>query len=179
MGADGRLIKHKNGAATLRATLVGTDLSAELVVCISDAAPGARVEDMQYFGGDNTYFARLSDGTLWRWGKTYMTPQKLNFSDVDDFVVDSYYESGIYILSGGALQYYNDIDGTVISNDFNYGKPMTGVKKITAYNNTQSGVYSGDCSYYALKQDGSVWAWGSNRYGQLGDGTTTYRGQAV
>lgn len=175
MSADGQLIKHKNGAATLRATLVGADLSAELVVCISDAAPSARVEDIQYFGQYNTYYGRLSDGTLWRWGKSYMTPQKLNFSDVDDFAVDSYYEHGIYILSNGTLQYYNDIDGTVISNDFNYGKPMTGVKKIAAYNN----AYSSDCSYYALKQDGSAWAWGGNSYGQLGDGTTTYRSQAV
>ena len=178
MGADGQLIKHKNGTATLRATLMGADLSAELVVCISDAAPSAQVEDIQYLNQYSTYYASLSDGTLWRWGKSYMTPQKLNFSDVDDFVVDSYYESGIYILANGALQYYN-MDGAVPVNDFNYGKPMTGVKKITAYNNTQSGVYSGDCSYYALKQDGSVWAWGSNRYGQLGDGTTTYRDQVV
>lgn len=175
MGADGQLIKHKNGTTTLRATLTGTGLSAELVVCISDAAPSAQVEDIQYFGDNNTYYARLSDGTLWRWGKGYMTPQKLDFSAVDDFAVHSYYEYGIYILSNGTLQYYNDIDGTVISNDFNYGKPMTGVKKIAAYNNT----LSGDCSYYALKQDGSVWAWGNNEYGQLGDGTTTYRGQAV
>ncbi len=175
MSADGQLIKHKNGTTTLRATLVGADLSAELVVCISDAAPSAQVEDIQYFSDNNTYYARLSDGTLWRWGDSYMTPQKLNFSDVDDFAVDSYYESGIYILSNGTLQYYNDIDGTVISNGFNYGKPMTGVKKIAAYNN----AYSSDCSYYALKQDGSVWAWGNNEYGQLDDGTTTYRSQAV
>lgn len=188
MSADGRLIKHKNGTATLRAALVGTDLSAELVVCISDAAPSAQVEDIQYFSGNNTtYYARLSDGTLWRWGKGYMTPQKLNFSDVDDFAVHSYDEYGIYILSGGTLQYY-DMDGTLRqedtwinnehitgSNCFNYGKPMTGVKKIAAYNNTPSG----DCSYYALKQDGSVWAWGSNSYGQLGDGTTTDCSQAV
>lgn len=176
MGADGKLIKHKNGTATLRATLVDTELSAELVVCISDAAPSAQVEDIQYISDNaQTYYARLSDGTLWRWGKGYMTPQKLDFSAVDDFAVDSWYEYGIYILSNGTLQYYNDIDGTVISNDFNYGKPMTGVKKIAAYNNT----HSGGCSYYALKQDGSVWAWGNNEYGQLGDGTTTDRSQAV
>lgn len=176
MGADGKLIKHKNGTATLRATLVDTELSAELVVCISDAAPSAQVEDIQYISDNaQTYYARLSDGTLWRWGKGYMTPQKLDFSAVDDFAVDSWYEYGIYILSNGTLQYYNDIDGTVISNDFNYGKPMTGVKKIAAYNNT----HSGGCSYYALKQDGSVWAWGNNNYGQLGDGTITDRSQAV
>ena len=177
MSADGQLIKHKNGTATLRATLVGAGLSAELVVCISDAAPSAQVEDIQYLNYNNryTYYARLSDGTLWRWGKSYMTPQKLDFSAVDDFAVDSYYEYGIYILSNGTLQYYNDIDGTVISNDFNYGKPMTGVKKVAACNNAASPW----CSYYALKQDGSVWAWGNNKYGQLGDGTTTDRSQAV
>lgn len=174
MGADGRLIKHKNGTATLRATLVGADLSAELVVCISDAPPSARVEDIQYFNECRTYYARLSDGTIWRWGKSYMTPQKLNFSDVDDFAVNSYYEYGVYILSNGTLQYYK-MDGTVTANDFNYGKPMTGVKKIAAYNN----IDPSGCSYYALKQDGSVWAWGSNSYGQLGDGTTTGHDQAV
>lgn len=177
MGADGQLIKHKNGAATLRATLVGADLSAELVVCISDAAPSARVEDIQYlvdYNNKSTYYARLSDGTLWRWGDSYMTPQKLNFSDVDDFAVDSYVEYGIYILSNGTLQYYN-MDGTVTANNFNYGKPMTGVKKLGA----RSDAHPSQCSYYALKQDGSVWAWDDNVYGQLGDGTTTDRSQAV
>lgn len=165
MSADGQLIKHKNGTATLRATLVGAELSAELVVCISDAAPSAQVEDMQYFDGDNTYFARLSDGTLWRWGKAYKTPQKLSFDAVDDFVA---YYNAVYILSAGVRQYYES--SVTPTNDFNYGKPMTGVKKITAY---------GSDSRYALKQDGSVWAWGQNGWGQLGDGTTTYHSQAV
>lgn len=174
MGADGQLIKHKNGTATLRAALVGTGLSAELVVCISDAAPSAQVEDVQYlsYSSKNVYYARLSDGTLWRWGKSYMTPQKLSFSAVDDFAVDNWEENGAYILSDGTLQYYRMSDAAIF-NSFNYGKPMTGVEKIAVYNSDYN------CCYYALKQDGSVWAWGKNSYSQLGDGTTTYRGQAV
>lgn len=32
---------------------------------------------------------------------------------------------------------------------------------------------------FALKSDGTVWAWGQNQYGQLGDGTSTDRGTPV
>ena len=36
-------------------------------------------------------------------------------------------------------------------------------------------IAAGDRSSYAMLVDGSVWAWGRNQYGQLGDGTTTNR----
>ena len=40
-------------------------------------------------------------------------------------------------------------------------------------------VAAGGLHSLALKSDGTVWAWGSNTYGQLGDGTTTDRSTAV
>ena len=36
-------------------------------------------------------------------------------------------------------------------------------------------VAAGGYHTLALKNDGTVWAWGNNSSGQLGDGTTTYR----
>ena len=36
-------------------------------------------------------------------------------------------------------------------------------------------IAAGMESSYAMLVDGSVWAWGRNNYGQLGDGTTTDR----
>lgn len=45
------------------------------------------------------------------------------------------------------------------------GAPITGVKAITA----------GRLHSLALREDGSVLAWGNNDFGQIGDGNTTYR----
>ena len=49
------------------------------------------------------------------------------------------------------------------------GNQLTGVVSISA----------GAAFSVALKSDGTVWAWGFNGYGQLGDGTTTSRPSPV
>ena len=36
-------------------------------------------------------------------------------------------------------------------------------------------VSAGSSHTVAIRADGSLWAWGNNDYGQLGDGTTTDR----
>lgn len=40
-------------------------------------------------------------------------------------------------------------------------------------------VSAGYDFFLAISQDGTLWAWGENGYGQLGDGTTTDRPQPV
>lgn len=40
-------------------------------------------------------------------------------------------------------------------------------------------ISAGHETAYVLREDGTVWAWGANAYGQVGDGTTTYRSAPV
>jgi len=49
----------------------------------------------------------------------------------------------------------------------------------TAAFETAPMIAAGDYHVTALKSDGSVWSWGWNAYGQLGDGTTTNRDTPV
>jgi alpha-tubulin suppressor-like RCC1 family protein len=61
-----------------------------------------------------------------------------------------------------------------------------GITSLTSYSTPQtvtlgnvSTVAAGGSHSLALKTDGTVWAWGSNAYGQLGDGTTIDRTSPV
>jgi len=40
-------------------------------------------------------------------------------------------------------------------------------------------VYGGNTMFLAIKTDGTLWAWGSNGYGELGQGDTTNRSSPV
>lgn len=54
--------------------------------------------------------------------------------------------------------------------------PVAGLDRVTAL---ESSLGRGGIATYALRSDGTVWAWGSNLEGQLGDGTTTDRQDPV
>jgi alpha-tubulin suppressor-like RCC1 family protein len=68
-------------------------------------------------------------------------------------------------------------DGSTLGKDyiweFNVAQGLYGIKDIAAGVNSYSAFESAaDRFYLMVKSDGTVWGWGNNLYGHLGDGTT-------
>ena len=57
----------------------------------------------------------------------------------------------------------------------NRAPPQATPATVSALPSAAVQIAAGYSSSYAMLVDGSVWAWGGNDYGQLGDGTTTDR----
>jgi alpha-tubulin suppressor-like RCC1 family protein len=71
-------------------------------------------------------------------------------------------------------------DGKVLSRGYGYlgnGESMTGSGIAIEVKGVDDicAISSADLYSVCLKNDGSIWAWGKNDHGQLGDGTTTNR----
>ena len=115
--------------------------------------------------GDNTY-GQLGDGTLITRGK----PEKIG-TDTDWVSVAAGASHTVAVKSNGTLWAWgNNSDGQL-------GDGTTTQRKIP-YQITSAGdgwttVTAGADHTVALKSDGTLWAWGSNDYGKLGDGSTT------
>jgi len=118
-----------------------------------------------------------TDGTLWTWGVGY-TNAPVQFETGTNWKLGS---AGTYHFAGiktdGTLwtwgaNYYGELgDGTTVDKATATQIPGTNWKTISTgqYWSAQLGV----------KTDGTLWSWGRNHYGQLGDGTGTNRSSPV
>ena len=128
--------------------------------------------------------ALKSDGTVWAWGANSLGQLGDGTTINRSNAVQASGLSGVIAIAAG--QYYSlalKSDGTVWAwGDNNYGQlgeatvdynphptpvQVGGLSGVVA-------VAAGDAHSLAMKSDGSVWAWGNNGWGQLGNGTTIY-----
>lgn len=135
----------------------------------------------------NTSMAIKKDGSLWAWGqneygqlgvgsygqKSIPVPRKVN-TDLDWTMVALHDDHAVALKTNGTLWSWGVDDG---------GEIGIGAEKRYLYQspkqigNDSNWIQVAACqdAAYGLKKDGSLWAWGSNYYGQLGTGDTTNR----
>jgi alpha-tubulin suppressor-like RCC1 family protein len=114
--------------------------------------------------GDSHTVALKSDGTVWAWGNN--TSGQLGNSVVFSSTKS---ESNLPALAAAISTTNTTLPSGIFSKTPVQAKGLNNVIAVAA----------GENFSMALKSDGTVWAWGDNRCGQLGDGTTTNRGTPV
>ncbi len=138
----------------------------------------------------NNSLALKNDGTVWAWGSNDYGQLGDGTKTYKTTAVQVSGLSGITAIAGGGSHSLSlKKDGTVWAwGDDYYGQLGDGIQPYVPYITTAvqlnglSGItaIAGGYSHgLALKKDGTVWAWGNNDYGQLGDGTEIDRATAV
>ena len=132
--------------------------------------------------GDDSY-ALKSDGTLWAWGSNaYGQLGNTSAGHTSNVPVEVAISSVTSIGAGATAAYAVKSDGTVwawgdnntgqLGDGAVCGKTCTTPVQVSGLT-SPTVVTGGYVHALAALPAGSVWAWGSNTYGQLGNGTTT------
>ena len=103
------------------------------------------------------------DNTLWACG---------NFQSSGVYGPNQVMEDVQQVWQDGDAFMVTDSDGALWSGSIS-GEPTRLVDSGVCF------VAQGSYHNMAIQEDGTVWAWGSNTYGELGDGTTTQRPEPV
>lgn len=151
---------------------------------ITDVVDPPALTDVAAVAATATSSAAIkSDGTLWTWGQnTYGLLGDGNSATRG--WAKSIALSGVVALAGGANHLLAlKSDGSVyawgsngygqIGNGAISGTWVTTPVAVTALGNTVIAIGAAGNTSYAIKANGTLWVWGSNQYGEVGNGTTS------
>ena len=148
----------------------------------------------------NHKLALKSDGTVWAWGRAcFDDPSTLPryYVPTNTYPMQVMASPGAPLTGVTAINHSIALksDGTVLTWEWTniqqnssdeYGAWLINLSKSTQVSGLSSvtSISGGSWDYntehlLALKNDGTVWAWRGNGFGQLGDGTTTRRDNPV
>lgn len=188
--ADGTIRSWGNGISgvlgdgTTTGTWQGDPTARRTVSRIGSELPGAT----RIFAGESVAYAILADGSVVGWGESSFTPlgdsaQTMQsstpiaiegLSDITDVAIGRYHQLAVR-EDGRVLGWGYNYNGQMGTGDENIGVdnptpalvPGIGVTTAKAVQVAASHGHS-----VALLEDGTVWAWGWNQNGQLGNGTS-------
>jgi len=137
--------------------------------------------------GENTAYALARNGVVWAWGSNGQDELGNPAWASREIPVRVRLPGGIISIAAGAFTAYAlRRDGTVWAwGDDAWGQLGTGGADVTTGTPRRVqrlggvvAVAAGAGNAYALRRDGTVWAWGDGSSGQLGDGCTAPQGSA-
>lgn len=135
--------------------------------------------------GNNHSLARKSDGTVWGWGSNGKGQLGNNLTTSGTTPVQAGISNVVSVAAGWDHSLAVKTDGTVWAWGWNqkgqigiaggyseYNDPHSAPLQISALGTDNVAVAAGERHSYAVKSDGTVYAWGINNYGELGNGTS-------
>lgn len=135
--------------------------------------------------GDGFTIGLKPDGTVYSWGKTFYSAAqmagtltysvnhtKIPVSNIKAIAAGDNF--AIFLDSSGNMWGLGKNDKGQLGNGTtnNATTPVKVTEREINEDTTAIKVAVGTNHYIALKEDGTVWTWGKNEYGQLGNGTT-------